>query len=56
MRKIMTAWLSPGMILAKDVYHDDQLILPQGYKLTEKAIARLAHYSISFVFIEEKIQ
>lgn len=54
MRKISTLQLSPGMILGKDVYSmDDQLILPSGFCLTDRAISKLESYSISFVTIKE---
>ena len=54
MRQIATAKLIPGMIIAKDVYtHDDQLILPEGFSLTDRTITKLAYYTIPFVFIKD---
>ena len=54
MIRIKTSQLKPGMILAGDVYnYQDQLILPSGAVLSEKAIAKLTAYSIYFVRIEE---
>ena len=54
MRQIATAKLIPGMIIAKDVYtHDDQLILPEGFSLTDHTITKLAYYTIPFVFIKD---
>lgn len=54
MIRIKTSQLKPGMILAADVYnYQDQLILPSGAVLSEKAIAKLTAYSIYFVRIEE---
>lgn len=53
MQKISTTKLVPGMIIAKDVYSlDDQLIIPEGFRLTDRTITRLAYYSIPFVYIK----
>jgi len=55
MRKISTKDLVPGMVLASDVYnYNDQLILPAGMRLTDKAITKLSFYSILFVKIREE--
>ena len=54
MRKISTLQLVPGMLLGKDIYsHDDKLILPSGFSLTDRAITKLELYNIPFVFIKE---
>ena len=54
MRQVATAKLIPGMIIAKDVYtHDDQLILPEGFSLTDHTITKLAYYTIPFVFVKD---
>ena len=54
MIRIRTSELTPGMVLASDVYnHQDQLVLPAGTVLSEKAINKLSFYSIYFVKIEE---
>lgn len=42
------------MVIAKNVYSlSDQLILPAGFRLTERTIIKLAYYSIPFVYIEK---
>jgi len=54
MKRLSTLQLQPGMILGKDIYsHDDQLILPSGFCLTDRAITRLELYAVPFVFIKE---
>lgn len=54
MSKINTSELVPGMILDSDVYnYNDQLILPEGLRLTDKAIMKLAFYSILSVNIKK---
>ncbi len=54
MVRIRTSELTPGMVLASDVYnHQDQLIMPAGTILSEKAIKKLSFYSIYFVKVEE---
>ncbi len=55
MKRIMTSNLLPGMVLAENVYsyNNDQLILPQGFVLTDKSIARLEFYSIINVLVED---
>ena len=47
MKRVMTSELLPGMILAENVYtyNNDQLILPKGFTLNDKAIAKLEFYS-----------
>lgn len=56
MKRISTTQLTPGMVVAKDVYTmDDQLILPEGFSLTDRTITRLLYYSIPFVYIKEKV-
>ena len=54
MRKVSTLQLVPGMILGKDVYsHDDKLILPSGFFLTDRAITKLELYGVPYVFLKE---
>lgn len=52
MGRINISKLLPGMILASDVYNEaDQLVLPEGLKLTDKSIAKLTYYGINDVSI-----
>jgi putative nucleotidyltransferase with HDIG domain len=52
MGKVNTCDLVPGMILDSDVYNfNDQLILPEGLVLNEKAITKLSYYAITSVRI-----
>ncbi len=55
MKRIITKRLVPGMVLADNVYTftNDQLILPKGYTLDDKAITKLAFYSVINVLIED---
>lgn len=54
MAKVDISNLVPGMILASDVYnYNDQLILPEGLRLNDKAITKLTFYSIHSVNIRE---
>lgn len=54
MSKVNTSDLVPGMVLESDVYnYNDQLILPEGLRLNDKAITKLTFYSISSVRIKE---
>ena len=54
MKAVPTSRLTPGMTLSKDVYtYNDQLILTAGSKLTDKAITKLAFYSIPFIYIRK---
>lgn len=54
MRKVITRDLVPGMVLATDVYNfSDQLILPAGTVLTDRAITKLSFYSVLFVRIKD---
>lgn len=55
MGKISVGKLVPGMVLESDVYnYNDQLILPEGLELNERAIEKLKYYSISSVRVVEK--
>lgn len=55
MSRVNTTDLVPGMILASDVYnYNDQLILPEGLRLNDKAITKLTFYSILSVNIKEE--
>jgi len=53
MKRIMTSDLLPGMILAENVYtyNNDQLVLPKGFTLTDKSIAKLEFYSTINVLV-----
>ena len=54
MHKIATSKLIPDMIIAKDVYSlEDQLILPEGFQLTDHTITRLAYYTIPYVYVKD---
>ncbi len=55
MPRLLTHNLLPGMITAEDVFsHNNQLILPKGLVLTDKAITKLEFYSISAINIKEE--
>lgn len=50
--KILTKQASPGMKVAEDVYtFNNQLIIPKGTILTDKAITRIKFYSIKNIMI-----
>lgn len=55
MKRIVTRKLTPGMVLANDVYTYDSYIklLDKGTVLEDKDIARLAFYSILDVLVED---
>lgn len=54
MKRIKTADLVPGLVLAEDVYNfNGQMILPKGLVLTDKVITRLEFYSILSVRCED---
>jgi len=56
MGRIHISKLLPGMVLEADVYNEaDQLILPEGLKLTDKAIQKLTYYGIEVVRIENEV-
>lgn len=55
MRRVRTSELTPGMIIAEDVFnYNGQMILPKGLTLTDKAITRLEFYSILSVRIKDE--
>ena len=55
MRKLDVSELVPGMIVAENVMSfRDELIYPAGYRLTAKAITKLAFYSVPFICIEDE--
>ncbi len=57
MKRLSTKALVPGMVTAEDVYtYDDQLILPKGLILTDKAITKLEFYSVLSIKVEDEIQ
>lgn len=55
MRKLETSDLVPGMVVAENVmtFRND-LLYPAGYRLTDKAITKLAFYSIPFICVEDE--
>ncbi|MBQ3104424.1 MAG: HD-GYP domain-containing protein [Lachnospiraceae bacterium] len=54
MRQVPVSELVPGMITVDDIYnYNDQLVLPGGYVLNDKAIIKLAFYSIPFIRIQD---
>ena len=56
MKKLRSEELIPGMITAEDIYnYNDQLILPKGLVLTEKAISKLQFYAVYQVRIEDEM-
>lgn len=56
MKRILVYELTPGMITAEDVYsYSDQLIIPKGATLTEKAISKLEFYAIAFIRVEDEL-
>lgn len=56
MKKLKADELIPGMITAEDIYnYNDQLILPKGLVLTEKAISKLQFYAIYQIRIEDEV-
>ena len=56
MLKLKTSQLTPGMIVAKDVYSiGDHLIVPAGFQLTDRTITRLAFYTIPYIYIKDSV-
>jgi len=56
MKRLRTQELIPGMVTAEDVYtYSNQLILPKGLVLTDKAITKLEFYSVLMVRVEDDI-
>ena len=56
MKKLKVDELIPGMITAEDIYnYNDQLILPKGLVLSEKAITKLQFYAVYHVRIEDEM-
>lgn len=55
MKRISTTQLTPGMVTAEDVYtYTNQLLIPKGTVLSDKAITRLEFYSIINVRIDDE--
>ena len=55
MGKMNVNKLLPGMVLGTDVYNmNDQLILPEGLVLNERAIEKLKFYDINYVNIKDE--
>jgi len=56
MKRLSTSALTPGMVVAEDVYtYNNQLIFPKGLVLTDKAITRMEFYSILYVRVEDDL-
>ena len=56
MSRVNTDKLVPGMVLETDVYnYNDQLILPEGLVLNEKAIVKLNYYAVTSVRIKDEV-
>ena len=56
MKKLKTDELVPGMITAEDVYnYSDQLILPKGLVLSEKALSKLHFHAIYQIRVEDEM-
>ena len=54
MSRVDTDKLKPGMVLHSDAYsYSDQLILPEGMVLNEKAIDKLRQYGVTSVIIDD---
>ncbi len=57
MSRVSTGLLVPGMVLETDVYnYNDQLILPEGLVLNDKAIEKLKYYSIVSVRVKDEVK
>lgn len=56
MKRIATDSLVPGMVTADNIYnYNNQLILPTGLVLTDKAISKLHFYAIESVKVEDAV-
>ncbi len=56
MKRLSTADLTPGMVAAEDIYtYANQLLIPKGSILNDKAITKLEFYSIINVRVEDEI-
>lgn len=56
MKRLSTAELIPGMVTSEDVYtYTNQLLIPRGTVLTDKAITKLEFYSIINVRVEDEL-
>lgn len=54
MKRISTSELVPGMVVAEDVYtYTNQLLIPRGTILNDKAITKLEFYSIINIRVED---
>ena len=55
MKEVMLKNLTSGMIIAKNVYDFKQnIILPEGYVLTNKTIIKLTFHGVDSVFVEDQ--
>lgn len=56
MKKLKTDELIPGMVIAEDIYnYSNQLILPKGLVLTDKAISKIQFHAIYQVRVEDEM-
>lgn len=56
MKRLATSELTPGMVAAEDIYtYTNQLLIPKGTILSDKAITKLEFYSIINVRVEDDI-
>lgn len=55
MRRVELSDLKAGMVTAKDVIDDNQLIVAKGVVLSDYAIDKLKTYSIMFIDVEDEI-
>jgi len=55
MRKLDISELIPGMVVAENIVNfRNDLLYPAGYRLTDKAITKLAFYSVPFICVEDE--
>lgn len=55
MQKVILSDLKPGMLTARDVIYDNQLIISKGVILTDSAIEKLKKYLIISIDVEDSI-
>lgn len=55
MRKLDISELVPRMVVAENIVNfRNELLYPAGYRLTDKAITKLAFYSVPFICVEDE--
>lgn len=56
MKRLKTDELIPGMVIAEDIYnYNNQLILPKGLILTDKAISKIQFHAVYQVRVEDEL-